>query len=120
MEDADQASSDIDDVLVGSDPIPIAALQIESPKWESTLNRIIPAIVSIRSISVRNFDTESQRTSQASGFVVDHERGIIMTNRHVVQPGPILAEAIFTQTKEEVKLTPIYRDPGICLIILSS
>lgn len=29
----------------------------------------------------------------------------------MVQPGPILAEAIFTQTKEEVKLIPIYRDP---------
>lgn len=56
-------------------------------------------------------DTEAQRTSQATGFVVDHEAGIILTNRHVVQSGPILAEAIFTQSKEEVKLTPIYRDP---------
>ncbi|KAJ2997532.1 hypothetical protein HDV02_005421 [Globomyces sp. JEL0801] len=79
--------------------------------WEMTLAKIIPAIVSIRSIGVRAFDTESQRTSQATGFVVDSSLGIILTNRHVVQPGPILADAIFNQSKEEIKLIPIYRDP---------
>ncbi|KAJ3408213.1 serine protease, partial [Chytridiales sp. JEL 0842] len=82
-----------------------------SEKWEETLKRIIPAIVSIRFISVRNFDTEHQRSSQATGFVVDKERGIILTNRHVVTPGPILAEAIFNPSKEEIELKPIYRDP---------
>ncbi|KAI8904353.1 hypothetical protein EDD86DRAFT_194776 [Gorgonomyces haynaldii] len=84
---------------------------MQDSKWEETLTRIIPSIVSIRSISVRNFDTESQRTSQATGFVVDADQGLILTNRHVVQPGPILAEATFTQSKEEVKLIPVYRDP---------
>lgn len=72
---------------------------------------MVPALVSIRSIAVRSFDTEMRRTSQASGFVVDSKLGIILTNRHVVQPGPTLSEAIFTQSKEEVKLIPIYRDP---------
>jgi S1-C subfamily serine protease len=84
----------------------------DSPKWEKTLKEIIPSIVSIRSITVRSFDTEVQRTSQATGFVVDSELGIILSNRHVVQPGPILADAIFNQSKEEVKLIPVYRDPG--------
>jgi S1-C subfamily serine protease len=83
----------------------------DSPKWEKRLKEIIPSIVSIRSITVRSFDTETQRTSQATGFVVDSELGIILSNRHVVQPGPILADAIFNQSKEEVKLIPIYRDP---------
>jgi S1-C subfamily serine protease len=82
-----------------------------SPQWEETLSRTIPCIVSIRSISVRSFDTDSQRTSQATGFVVDSELGIILSNRHVVQPGPILADGIFNKSKEEAKLTPIYRDP---------
>ncbi|KAJ3289473.1 serine protease [Borealophlyctis nickersoniae] len=81
-------------------------------RWEETLNNIIPAIVSIRFIAVRNFDTEHQRASQASGFVVDKVRGIVLSNRHVVQPGPILAEAILNHSKEEIKLIPIYRDPG--------
>ena len=86
---------------------------INSPQWEDTLSRVIPSIVSIRSITPRSFDTESRRTSQATGFIVDSKRGIILSNRHVVQPGPILADAIFNKSKEEVKLIPIYRDPGI-------
>ncbi|KAJ3323553.1 serine protease [Boothiomyces sp. JEL0866] len=89
----------------------IAAPIYNSPQWENTLKKAIPSIVSIRSMSVRSFDTETQRTSQATGFVVDAELGIILTNRHVVQPGPIIADAIFTHNKEEIKLIPIYRDP---------
>ena len=42
--------------------------------------------------------------------MVDAERGLILTNRHVVTPGPVVAEAIFLNN-EEVRLTPIYRDP---------
>lgn len=99
--------------------------------------RLIPAIVSIRFICVRNFDTESRRTSQATGFIIDRERGLILTNRHVVTPGktdldvpgllclvsfanldlppfprlgPIIAEAIL-KNKEEVRIYPVYRDP---------
>jgi len=47
---------------------------------------------------------------QASGFVVDAARGIIITNRHVVSPNPITAEAVFYD-HEEVPIWPIYRDP---------
>ncbi|KAI8853479.1 hypothetical protein BC829DRAFT_424639 [Chytridium lagenaria] len=87
---------------------------VRSPSvWEKTLSQIIPAIVSIRLIAVRNFDTDHQGASQASGFIVDKERGIILSNRHVVHPGPVLAEGIFSQSKEETKLIPIYRDPGL-------
>jgi pro-apoptotic serine protease NMA111 len=49
-------------------------------------------------------------SSQATGFVVDAERGLILTNRHVVMPGPVVAEAVFLN-HEEVELTPVYRDP---------
>ena len=38
------------------------------------------------------------------------QRGIILTNRHVVTPGPVVAEAVF-QDHEVVTLKPIYRDP---------
>ncbi|MBT8079663.1 MAG: PDZ domain-containing protein, partial [Gammaproteobacteria bacterium] len=58
----------------------------------------------------RAFDTEWNSSSQATGFVVDAERGLILTNRHVVTPGPVVAEAVFLNN-EEVSLTPIYRDP---------
>ena len=59
---------------------------------------------------VRAFDTSSAGTVQATGFVVDKERGYIMTNRHVAGPGPIVAEAIFANN-EEVPLTVAYYDP---------
>lgn len=81
-----------------------------APDWEDTLERVKPAIVSIRMSATRSFDTESARFSYATGFVVDAERGIILTNRHVVQPGPIVAEAILTNN-EEISLKSLYRDP---------
>ncbi|KAL2914404.1 hypothetical protein HK105_205971 [Polyrhizophydium stewartii] len=94
---------DVDDGLLAqgdlNDDVAVQPPVSNSPRWENTLNKIIPAIVSVRLICVRNFDTEAQKTSQATGFVVDKERG------------PILADAIFNQSKEEVRLIPIYRDP---------
>ena len=41
---------------------------------------------------------------------MDAERGLILTNRHVVTPGPVVATAVFLN-REEVELTPVYRDP---------
>lgn len=64
--------------------------------------------MSIRLLSVRAFDGNGASFSVATGFVVDMERGIILTNRHVVTPGPVVADAIFLN-KEEVDLVPIYR-----------
>ncbi|KAG0011990.1 serine protease, partial [Entomortierella chlamydospora] len=69
--------------------------------WETTLERSIRSIVSITANHVRSFDTETS---------VDAKRGIILTNRHVVSPAPILALAILSNY-EEVELKPIYRDP---------
>eukprot|EP00639_Heterosigma_akashiwo_P023346 CAMPEP_0206419096 /NCGR_PEP_ID=MMETSP0294-20121207/38403_1 /ASSEMBLY_ACC=CAM_ASM_000327 /TAXON_ID=39354 /ORGANISM="Heterosigma akashiwo, Strain CCMP2393" /LENGTH=445 /DNA_ID=CAMNT_0053882405 /DNA_START=25 /DNA_END=1359 /DNA_ORIENTATION=+ len=82
----------------------------ESKKWEEALNQAIPAIVVIRVCSVRAFDGEGSGFSTATGFIVDKEKGIVLTNRHVVTPGPVRADAIFLN-KEEVDLVPIYRDP---------
>ena len=78
--------------------------------WTETLERISSGVVSIRIDSTRAFDTEWNSSSQATGFVVDAERGLILTNRHVVTPGPVIAEAVF-RNNEEVRLTPVYRDP---------
>jgi len=80
------------------------------PDWESTLDRVLPGIVAIRVTATRAFDTELPRSAVATGFVVDAERGLILTNRHVVGPGPVVAEAVFSDN-EEVPLEPVYRDP---------
>ena len=82
----------------------------EEEQWADTLARISSGVVSIRVDSTRAFDTEWNSSSQATGFVVDAKRGIILTNRHVVTPGPVVAEAVFLNS-EEVRLTPVYRDP---------
>src|SRR5688500_5672446 len=58
----------------------------------------------------RAFDTEWNSSAQATGFVVDAERGLVLTNRHVVTPGPVTSEATFLN-REEVQLYPVYRDP---------
>ncbi|MAD91338.1 MAG: hypothetical protein CMQ54_01220 [Gammaproteobacteria bacterium] len=86
------------------------ALAKEEAVWTETLDRISSGVVSIRVDSTRAFDTEWNTSSQATGFVVDAQRGIILTNRHVVTPGPVTAEAVF-KNNEEVRLIPIYRDP---------
>jgi S1-C subfamily serine protease len=87
-----------------------AAAVETDPTWAATLARIASSVVSINVDQVRAFDTEWNETAQATGFVVDAKRGIILTNRHVVTPGPVTAEAVFLD-REVVQLYPIYRDP---------
>src|SRR5581483_6603912 len=81
-----------------------------NPDWAVTLERIASSVVSIDIDATRAFDTEWNATAQATGFVVDAEHGLILTNRHVVTPGPVTAEATFLN-REEVQLYPVYRDP---------
>jgi S1-C subfamily serine protease len=87
-----------------------AAAVEEDPDWAVTLERIATSVVSIEVDATRAFDTEWNSTAQATGFVVDAERGLILTNRHVVTPGPVTSEATFLN-REEVQLYPVYRDP---------
>lgn len=82
----------------------------DSPKWQKTLERVVAATVAIKFSTVRHFDTERAGYGVATGFVVDKQRGLILTNRHVVRPGPVTAEATFLD-HEEVSLYPVYRDP---------
>jgi S1-C subfamily serine protease len=81
-----------------------------SANWTQTLERIATGVVSIQIDSTRAFDTEWNTTAQATGFVIDAKRGLILTNRHVVTPGPVTAQATFLN-REEVQLYPVYRDP---------
>ena len=78
--------------------------------WQGTLDEVVPSVVSIRSDFPRSFDTQGASNSQATGFVVDAERGLMVTNRHVVGPGPSVLEAVFSNN-EEVPLRLVYRDP---------
>jgi S1-C subfamily serine protease len=82
----------------------------ESQAWRATLQRVAESVVAIEIDQTRAFDTEWNSSAQATGFVVDADRGLILTNRHVVTPGPVTSEATFLN-REEVQLYPVYRDP---------
>ncbi|MEM7292405.1 MAG: PDZ domain-containing protein [Pseudomonadota bacterium] len=85
----------------------------ESPdrdRWSQTLTRIANSVVALEVARVRPFDFSEQGISTATGFVVDAENGIILTNRHVIGSGPLTATATF-QNQERVTVVPLYRDP---------
>src|SRR5271156_4195975 len=90
--------------------VPAPGIPSSPQNWAQTLERIASGVVTIQIDSTRAFDTEWNTTAQATGFVIDAKRGLILTNRHVVTPGPVTAQAIFLN-REEVQLYPIYRDP---------
>ncbi|MGC4029825.1 MAG: trypsin-like peptidase domain-containing protein [Steroidobacteraceae bacterium] len=90
--------------------VPAAMPQREDAVWSATLERIAQSVVAIEIDATRAFDTEWNSSAQATGFVIDAERGLVLTNRHVVTPGPVTAEATFLN-REEVQLYPVYRDP---------
>ncbi|KIY92196.1 Protease Do-like 7, partial [Monoraphidium neglectum] len=77
---------------------------------QDALERVVPCVVVLKVTQTRACDTEPAGSSYATGFVVDKARGIILTNRHVVTPGPIVAEAIFLN-REELPVYPVYFDP---------
>lgn len=73
-----------------------------------------PAVVKISLVHVRKVGIEGNASiASATGFVVDAENGLILTNRHVIKNGPVIATATFLhrRQKEKVKLQPLYRDP---------
>src|SRR3954451_1400518 len=82
----------------------------EDSRWTKTLEKVASGVVTIQVDQTRAFDTEWNMSSQATGFVIDAKRGLILTNRHVVTPGPVTAQAVFLN-REEVTLYPVYRDP---------
>nr|XP_009790760.1 PREDICTED: protease Do-like 7 isoform X4 [Nicotiana sylvestris] len=100
-----------EDLCMDIDPPPFKEnILATAEDWRKALDKVVPAVVVLRTTACRAFDTESAGVSSATGFVVDKRRGIILTNRHVVKPGPVVTEAMFVN-REEIPVYPIYRDP---------
>lgn len=78
---ATNANNDADVLAVESDS-----------RWQTIVKRVSQAVVVIKTTGVRSFDTESAGSAYATGFVVDKALGLILTNRHVLRPGPVVAE----------------------------
>ena len=75
-----------DELSMEIDP-PLEVNLATADDWRKALQKVVPAVVVLRTTACRAFDTESAGASYATGFVVDKSRGIILTNRHVVKPG---------------------------------
>jgi len=115
----DEISIDQDqDISIGSPTsdksdalhIPLTTDTFTEGKWHDTISKVVKSVVSIHFAQTASFDCDPAIVSEATGFVVDAERGIILTNRHVVGAGPFWGYAIF-DNHEEAVVKPIYRDP---------
>jgi S1-C subfamily serine protease len=78
-----------------------------SSKWQAAITDTVSAVVSIRYARPYYFDTEAAGTGGATGFIVCADRGYILTNRHVVGPGPFSGYCIF-DNHEECQVYPVY------------
>ncbi|KAF2173767.1 hypothetical protein M409DRAFT_16040 [Zasmidium cellare ATCC 36951] len=87
-----------------------AAAGADTAEWQATIEKVVRNVVSIHFCQTHSFDTDSAVSSEATGFVVDSERGYILTNRHVVGAGPFWGYCIF-DNHEECDVYPVYRDP---------
>ena len=87
-----------------------ALTQSPDAAWSAALSASVPSVVSLQVSYVRDYVESNQGVSSATGFVVDAERGIILTNRHVMGGGPVAINATF-QNLERVDVVPLYRDP---------
>lgn len=87
-----------------------ATTHAEEDVWTETIRRVSDGVVTLMVDHPRSFDGSTNLSTQATGFVVDAEAGLILTNRHVLGAGPSVIYAIF-RNREEVDLHAVYRDP---------
>ena len=95
----DQYSSEEDIPM----PAIAAAAAADTPEWQATIEKVVKMVVSIHFCQTHAFDTDAALSSEATGFVVDAEKGYIMTNRHVVGAGPFWGYCIFDNHEEVSK-----------------
>ncbi|SLM41327.1 nuclear serine protease 2 [Lasallia pustulata] len=113
--DRDQTPEDVDMHRLETDGeesrhLSLAPATADTAEWQATIEKVVRNVVSIHFCQVAPFDTDSAISSEATGFVVDAEKGYILTNRHVVGAGPFWGYCIF-DNHEECDVYPVYRDP---------
>ncbi|KAK8517718.1 hypothetical protein V6N12_016559 [Hibiscus sabdariffa] len=72
--------------------------------WQKAIKEVIKAVVVVRTTVCRSFDTDTAGVLMGTGFVVDKQRGIILTSRRLVTP-------VIFANKEETMVQPLYGDP---------
>jgi pro-apoptotic serine protease NMA111 len=77
--------------------------------WKEVAESVKPSVLMIEMEVLANIENEEPGCYQATGFIVDAEKGIILTNRHVVGSSPATARATFWN-KEKIPVTAVYYD----------
>ncbi|CAE7441249.1 unnamed protein product [Symbiodinium natans] len=86
------------------------ARDLHESLFTEVISAIQPAIVALKVTFVVSFEDEQAAVAMGTGFVVDKQRGLILTNRHITGVGPVRAIAIFDR-HEELDAEVVYRDP---------
>ncbi len=73
----------------------------EDDRWKSVIERVKPAMVTLHGESLLNPDGGGAFTGIGSGFCVDADLGLILTNRHVVTRGPTTILVEWGSSREE-------------------
>ena len=90
--------------------LPPITATADSAEWQATIEKVVRNVVSIHFCQTCSFDTDSAISSEATGFVVDAERGYILTNRHVVGAGPFWGYCIFDNHEEVGLYSPPFEN----------
>lgn len=77
-EDARSEYSVLDELPVAAH---IAVSGQDTVEWQKTIESVVKSVVSIHFCQTCSFDTDPAISSEATGFVVDAEKGYILTNR---------------------------------------
>jgi pro-apoptotic serine protease NMA111 len=93
------SEKDYEDDLDGK-LLPLATAAGDTAEWQATIEKVVRSAVSIHFCQTCAFDTDGAGSSEATGFVVDAEKGYILTNRHVVCSGPFWGYCIFDNHEE--------------------
>lgn len=63
-----------EDIEMDEEP-PIVSAMADTAEWQAAIEKVVRNVVSIRFCQTCSFDTDPALTSEATGFVVDAERG---------------------------------------------
>lgn len=78
--------------------------------WQSVIQKVLSSIVRIEFQQVKSEGKISAGAYVGTGFVVDAEKGIVLTNKHLGTSRPVLARGRF-HNQESIELLPLYSDP---------
>lgn len=67
--------------------LPVAGALHDTAEWQKTIEGVVKSVVSIHFCQTCSFDTDPAVSSEATGFVVDADRGYILTNRVRISEG---------------------------------